>query len=300
MADRRLAECIDDVISEYLSLGDSKSCCEKLEKILMQGLDEHLEAIEGKSHYKFILHPLHHLSLNAYTTLASAYKVHASDLSVDSEIDQNQVEAFEMSTTSAAYSLLLAGATHHLLNSEPSMIASVANFWTGAGESLLSLTTSSGWSKFVKSGLVVSNLASVTKFKCSKCSLMDRFRACVTDGQIKGADFENVSNEFLRCVSDITHKVWSFLVHGCHFLRSCKDPVNFSWLMSTKNSVDVGAQDNKTDMSYTDHTIVHIFQLGGHCLAYGGLLASICYDPHSHLARHVQNILDCEKNFLFS
>ncbi|XP_061349345.1 protein SET DOMAIN GROUP 41-like [Gastrolobium bilobum] len=312
IADRRLTECIDNIISEYLSFGDPESCCEKLEKMLMQGLNEQLEGIEGKSYSKFRLHPLHYLSLNAYTTLASAYKVRASDfLSVDSGIlDVKQLQAFDMRRTSAAYSLLLAGATHHLFNSESSLIASVANFWTGAGESLLSLTR-----KFVKLGLVVSNLASVTKFKCSNCSLVDGFRACISNGQIRSADFENVSNDFLNCVSYTTQKVWSFLVHDCHFLRSCKNPIDFSWLMSTKNSstVDVGAHVNKTEtcythesknslciceeQDYTDRAIVHTFQLGVHCLSYGGLLASICYGPHSHLACHVQNILDHEKNF---
>ncbi|KAK7270954.1 hypothetical protein RJT34_26499 [Clitoria ternatea] len=311
MANSRFTECVDDVISEYLSVGDPVSCCERLEKILMRGLDEQLEGIEGKSDSKVMLHPLHHLSLNAYTTLASAYKVCASDLSsVDSEIDINKLEAFNRSRTSAAYSLLLAGATHHLFNFESSLIASVANFWIGAGESLLSLTRSSGWNKFVNLGVVVSNVASVTKLKCSKCSLIDRFRACISNGQIKSEEFENVSNGFFYCVSDIAQKVWSFLVYDCHFLRSCKDPIDLSWLMSTKNSntVDVDAHANKTDMSYTHESeneeqtyaddATCIFQLGVHCLAYGGLLADICYGHRSHLVCHVQNIIGCEKEFV--
>ncbi|XP_004516216.1 protein SET DOMAIN GROUP 41 isoform X3 [Cicer arietinum] len=320
MADRRLTDSIEDAISEYLSVGDSLSCCEKLEKILTEGLDEQLEENEEKSHYKFILHPLHHLSLNSYTTLASAYKVRACDLSSgDFEIDSNQSEskAFDLSRTSTAYFLLLASGVHHLFNSESSLIASVANFWVGAGESLLTLTKSSGWSsKFVNFDLVLSNIASDTKFECSKCSLMDRFRDSILNGKIKSEDFENVSNEFIHCVSDITHKVWNFLVYGCHFLKSCKDPISFSWLMSIKNSVDVGANDIKTDMcythepensigvsdelAYTDHTVAHILQLGRHCLTYGGLLAFVCYGPNSHLVSHVQNILARENNFLFS
>ncbi|XP_057446060.1 protein SET DOMAIN GROUP 41 isoform X2 [Lotus japonicus] len=250
MVDSRLAECIDNVISEYLSVGDPDSCCEKLEKILMLGLDEQLEIGEGKQHSKFILHPLHHLSLIAYTTLASAYKVRGSDLlCVGSEINLDQFEAFDMSRISAAYSLLLAGATHHLFKFESSLIASIANFWTGAGESLLSLTRNSGWNKFVELGLVVSKLPSIRMLKCSKCSLMVRFRACISNGQIKSADFETVSNEFLHCVSHITQKVWSVLVYGCNFMRSCKDPINFSWLWSTKNSitVDIGPHGNKTN-----------------------------------------------------
>ncbi|XP_058779073.1 protein SET DOMAIN GROUP 41 isoform X2 [Vicia villosa] len=304
MADRRLTDNIEDVISEYLSVGDSASCCEKLEKILIQGLDEELETNEGKSHSKLTLHPLHHLSLNSYTTLTSAYKVRASDLlSDDSETDLNQTEAFDMSRTSAAYSLFLAGATHHLFNSESSLIASVANFWIGAGESLLTLTTSSGWSRVVNFN---------TKFECSKCSLMNRFRASMLNGQIRSEDFEIVSNEFIHCVSDITHKVWSFLAHGCDFLKSCKDPINFSWLMSTENSEDVAAHDIENDnesgnsvgvcddQAYNNQRVAYIFQLGGHCLTYGGLLACICYGPHSHLVSHVQNILAHENDSLFS
>ncbi|KAK7380498.1 hypothetical protein VNO78_33011 [Psophocarpus tetragonolobus] len=320
MADRRLTECIEDVISEYLSVGDPETCCEKLEKILMQGLNGQFEDIEGKSDSIIKLHPLHHLSINAYTTLASAYKVCASDLlSVDSEIDINQLKAFGMSRTSAAYSLLLAGATHHLFNSESSLIASVANFWIGAGESLISLSRSSGWSMCVNLGLVVPDLAPTMKFKCSKCSLTDRFKACISHGQIKITDFENVSNEFLHCVSDITQKVWGFLISDCHFLSSFKDPINFSGLVVTKSSRTVHAEacvnkSYKTDVCYThefensicicedqihtDNVVACIFQLGIHCLAYGGLSASICYGPHSHLVCHVQNVLDSEQNFV--
>ncbi|CAJ1953140.1 unnamed protein product [Sphenostylis stenocarpa] len=319
MADRRLTECIDDVISEYLSVGDPESCCDKLEKILMQGLNEQLEDINGKSDYKFTLHPLNHHSLKAYTALASAYKVCASDLlSYDSEIDINRFKGFDMSRIGAAYSLLLAGATHHLFNSESSLIASVANFWIGAGESLLSLIRSSGWSKCFNLGLIVPNLNSAIKFKWSKCSLIDRIRACISNGQINSADFENVSNEFLCCVSDITQKVWGFLISDCHFLRSCQDPINFSWLKSTKNSSTMhveGCVKNsyKTDMCYTHEPensiyiceestctdgVECVLQLGVHCLAYGGLLGSICYGPHSHEVCRVQIVLDREENFV--
>lgn len=318
MADRKLSECIDDVISEYLSVGDPESCCDKLEKILMQGLNEQLEYVKGKSDSKFMLHPLNHHSLKAYTTLASAYKVCASDLlSVDSAIDTNQLKAFDMSRTSAGYSLLLAGATHHLFNSESSLIVSVANFWIGAGESLLFLSRSSGWGTCDNLGLIVPNHTSAIKFKWSKCSLVDRIRTCIANGQINSADFENVSNEFIYFVSDITQKVWGFLISDCSFLRSCKDPINFSWLMSTKSSNRMDFEvcvdkSYKTEISYThepensiyiceeptstDDVLACLLQLGLHCLAYGGLLSSICYGSQSHVVCHVQNVLDREKN----
>ncbi|BAU02033.1 hypothetical protein LR48_Vigan10g134600 [Vigna angularis] len=320
MADSKLSECIDDVISEYLSVGDPESCRDKLEKILMQGLNEQLEDVKGKSDSKFMLHPLNHHSLKAYTTLASAYKVCASDLlSVDSEIDTNQLKAFDMSRTSAAYSLLLAGATHHLFNSESSLIVSVANFWIGAGESLLFLSRSSGWGTCDNLGLIVPNHTSAIKLKWSKCSLVDRIRTCVANGQINSADFENVSNEFICCVSDITQKVWGFLISDCPFLRSCKDPINFSRLMSTKSSNRMDFEvcvdkSYKTEISYThepensiyiceeptstDDVVACLLQLGLHCLAYGGLLGSICYGSQSHVVCHVQNVLDREKNIV--
>ncbi|XP_016204397.1 protein SET DOMAIN GROUP 41-like isoform X5 [Arachis ipaensis] len=315
-AERRLNDSVDDIISEYLMAGDPEPCCEKLEKILMQGLCDELDNVEETPHYKFMLHPLHYLSLNAYTTLASAYKVRASDiLSTTSTIYQNQLEAFDMSRTSAAYSLLLATTAHHLFNSESSLIASLANFWTGAGESLLYLARSSEWSKFFKSSLVAS---SVSKVKCSKCSLMDTFRAYICNGKIRNDDFENASNEFLDCIShDSTQKVWSFLVNGCRFLRSIKDPMDSGWLVSTSNSraTDPGAlAKKKSEVCYlhesgnsiqtceeqtcNENARVHIFELGVHCLAYGGLLAAICYGHHSHLASYVEQILDDKNNLI--
>ncbi|XLS59860.1 hypothetical protein HN51_009615 [Arachis hypogaea] len=315
-AERRLNDLVDDIISEYLMVGDPEPCCEKLEKILMQGLCDELDNVEETPHYKFMLHPLHYLSLNAYTTLASAYKVRASDiLSTTSTIDQNQLEAFNMSRTSAAYSLLLATTAHHLFNSESSLIASLANFWTGAGESLLYLARSSEWSKVFKSSLVAS---SVSKVKCSKCSLMDTFRAYMCNGRIRNDDFENASNEFLDCISlDSTQKVWSFLVNGCRFLRSIKDPMDSGWLVSTSDSraTDPRALAKKKseicdshesgnsiqtceEQTCNENARVHIFELGVHCLAYGGLLAAICYGHHSHLASYVEEILDDENNLI--
>ncbi|KAL4375655.1 hypothetical protein AHAS_Ahas05G0303500 [Arachis hypogaea] len=282
----------------------------------MQGLCDELDNVEETPHYKFMLHPLHYLSLNAYTTLASAYKVRASDiLSTTSTIDQNQLEAFNMSRTSAAYSLLLATTAHHLFNSESSLIASLANFWTGAGESLLYLARSSEWSKVFKSSLVAS---SVSKVKCSKCSLMDTFRAYMCNGRIRNDDFENASNEFLDCISlDSTQKVWSFLVNGCRFLRSIKDPMDSGWLVSTSDSraTDPRALAKKKseicdshesgnsiqtceEQTCNENARVHIFELGVHCLAYGGLLAAICYGHHSHLASYVEEILDDENNLI--
>ncbi|KAI8014893.1 60S ribosomal protein L5 [Camellia lanceoleosa] len=135
-------------------------------------LQPKFEPKEEKSKQQFWLHLLHHLSLSAYTTtLASAYKIRESDLLA---LDPNklQLEAFERSRTSAAYALLLAGATHHLFVSESSLIASVANFCTSAGESLLNVARSCVWKLLAKWGLTLAELPYFPSYKCCNCALV--------------------------------------------------------------------------------------------------------------------------------
>ncbi|KAL6269250.1 hypothetical protein ACE6H2_026161 [Prunus campanulata] len=227
-----LTDYIDDAIDDYLSIGDPESSSVRLERVLTQGLsDKQSECKEETSQQTYWLHPLHHLSLNAYTTLASAYKIRATDLSaLYSKMDDHLLNALDLSRTSAAYSLLLAGATHHLFRSESSLIVSVANFWSSAGESLLTLARSSVWSQFVQRDLPVSNPSSTGKYRCPNCSLVDKFETDSFHGQVRHADFDYVSNEFIDCVTNFTQNVWNFLGLGCQYLRVVKNPIDFSWL----------------------------------------------------------------------
>uniref|UniRef100_A0A7N2KVM8 Uncharacterized protein n=1 Tax=Quercus lobata TaxID=97700 RepID=A0A7N2KVM8_QUELO len=74
---------------QYLSFGDPKLCCEKLENLLTQGLlYKQLEGTQGREHMK-----------SAASDLLGLY----------SEMDEHLLEALDLSRTSAAYSLLLAG-----------------------------------------------------------------------------------------------------------------------------------------------------------------------------------------------
>ncbi|XP_015886480.3 protein SET DOMAIN GROUP 41 isoform X2 [Ziziphus jujuba] len=305
-ATEKLTEYIEDAIADYLSSDDPVSCCKRLEHVLAQGLsDEQLECKEGNSQATYRLHPLHHLSLNAYTTLQSAYKTRTSDLlPLCPERDEHLVEAFNMSRSSVAYALMLAGATHHLFHFETSLIASVANFWISAGESLLTFARSSVWNEFVGWGLPVLNLSSITAHKCPKCLLVDKFRTIQLDSQVQYADFEDTRRKFLVCVTGFTHEVWSFLVNSCCYLRSFKDPIDFSWSANSKFSsfLEIDARSSSTDMhgceveedSDSGKIRIYMFQLGMHCLLYGGYLASICFGGHSSLTCHVQNIVDGE------
>lgn len=262
--------------------------------MLAQGLpDEQLECKEGKSQTSYCLRPLHHLSLNAYTTLASAYKTRASDLlALCSETNKHLFEALNMSRISVAYSLILAGAAQHLFHFESSLIASVGNFWMSAGESLLTFARSSAWSEFIEWGMPASNLSSIEEHRCSKCSLAEKLKTIQLHRQAQYADFEDTIKEFLACVTNFTQQVWSYLVRSCCYLRSIKDPIDFGWLADTKHSnvleidfrTDVdsncGIEGNISGHELQEHSSskrIHMFQLGSHCVLFGGYLASICF-----------------------
>ncbi|XP_059630336.1 protein SET DOMAIN GROUP 41 isoform X2 [Cornus florida] len=277
---KKLTDYVDDATSEYLLYGNPESCCEKLEKMLAHGLlDEQSEPKEKKSQNIFRLHPLHHLSLSAYTTLASAYKIRATDIfAISPDLNEHQLEAFNMSRLSAGYSLLLASATHHLFLSEFSLVASVANFWTNAGESLLSLARSSVWNSFLNQGFVIPEVSSHPSHKCCKCALVDVFENSFVHSHAQNADFEDISREFLNCMKNITPKVWGFLVRKGCYLKLIKDPIDFRWLGTVKDLeiFDCIAHLGDCDTKRSVSTSEEIFHLGVHCLLYGGFLSSIC------------------------
>ncbi|KAF9682759.1 hypothetical protein SADUNF_Sadunf05G0141900 [Salix dunnii] len=284
-ATRKMTDYVEEVTAEYLAIGDPESCCKKLENMLITGLlDELLEVREGKSQLNFRLHPLHHLALNSYTVLASAYKIRASNLlALHSEVGGLSWEALNMYRISAAYSLFLAASTYRLFCFESSLLASVANFWASAGESLLALAKSSAWDSLGNCGFPVLNLSPLAEHKCSKCSLLESFEVNLSFGQdqIRKADFDSVSNRFLDCFGSLLQKVWGFLIQGCRYLEVFKDPTDFTldiWdfdVRFTHNDVDFNCWANKSaseieDLGYVDQWRMNIFKLGVHCLLYGG------------------------------
>lgn len=280
---RKITDYVEEAISEYLDVGDPESCCVKLEHMLSQGLvDEYLETNDRKSQLIYRLHPLHYLALNAYTTLASAYKIRSDDLmALHSEADVKQLEAFEMSRASAAYSLLLASATYHLFLSESSLILSAANFWTNAGQSLISLATSSVWGLFIKRQLLIPYLPSLAKHECTKCSMTEICEPNLSFSQVPYSDLEEISSKFTNCVTNMVREVWSFLVHGCHYLEIFKDPIDFSWVGQSSNILDFegclgssskhSRHDRQHEGWYANKRET-IFHLGIHCSQLGMLL----------------------------
>ncbi|KAG8491033.1 hypothetical protein CXB51_014165 [Gossypium anomalum] len=290
---KKLSHYVDETITEFLSVGDPESCCKKLESVLEGGFHvEQLESEDGKSRLNCKFHPFNHIALNSYTTLASAYRIRSSDfLAFHSKTDESQLKAFEMSRISAGYSLLLAGATHHLFCSESSLIVSAVNFWKQAGESLLTIAGSSVWNLL---GLPISELSTVVKYKCSECSLMDIFGAKSILNQAERTNFGNISSDFLACVRSASPKFWRFLIHGCDYLEAFKDPFDFRWLAHAhcvEEDVDFMKEDSNCEHHAEWYTNVrtHIYKVGMHCLVYGVILAHICYGQNSHLTTHVLN-----------
>ncbi|KAL0391841.1 UNVERIFIED_CONTAM: protein SET DOMAIN GROUP 41 [Sesamum radiatum] len=279
----KLKQSFDDAINDYLSLGNPKSCCMKLENLLSHGhlLDELLEPKEAKSPPILKMHPFHHLLLDAYTTLASAYKVQASDLlALTYEAGSQKLEAFNTYKTSAAYSLLLAGAVHHLFMFESALVASVANFWISAGESLLSLARSSLWDSFLNPRLNYIEFSSFLTQKCNWCCLADTPAPNLMQ-------LEEIKRQISNCIANKTSQVWSMLASESSFLRLIQNPIDFSWLASAETStdlqlhvaepaVDKGCFPLKAG-TCNDQVGMNLILLAIHCLRYGRLLSTICF-----------------------
>ncbi|KAH6789168.1 hypothetical protein C2S51_004174 [Perilla frutescens var. frutescens] len=266
-----LMQNFDDLITDYLAFGDAKSCCQKLEHLLCHGdlSDKSLEQKEAKSSQKVKLYPLHHLSLNAYTTLASAFKVQASDLLALSF----KLEAFNMYKTSSAYYLLLAGVANHLFMFEPAIVPTVANFWINAGESLLNLARSSLWDAFLKRELSRLELSSLLNLKCNGC--------CVVDTLEPNSDQKI---QLYNCIANVTPKIWSLLSSESNFLKLIQNPVDLSWLgspaaleISDGESVSLKRSSQWETEVCNDQVRMNLILLSVHCLRYGALLSSICY-----------------------
>lgn len=233
-----IKEAIDDFLSDDI---DPATCCEKIEGVLHHGI------LDSSS---LRLHPSHHVALHAYITLASAYRIR----SIDSETD-DVGRAFEMSRIGAAYSLFLAGVSHHLVSAELSFAISAANFWTRAGECLLELASKF----FMKS----SSGEYDDDVKCRKCLMLVE-----NHGEIK----ENF-NQILKCaVTDSSQATWSFLTRGCPYLQNFKSSVDFS----------LKGTNCKREESKSVDQRVSILLLSFHCLLYADLLTDLCYGRKSH------------------
>ncbi|CAA6667653.1 unnamed protein product [Spirodela intermedia] len=226
--------------------------------------------------------PFHHLSLKAYTALASIYRVRGRGDGGGDAVPGGP----EMARAAAAYALLLAGTTHHLFLSDPSLMATAAHFWVNAGESFLSLThcPMTGW-----------------------INLPEFFDTIFLPGEssLPWDEFRGTSFKFVDCVSRIASKVWADMVSGIRCLSEIKSPVDFRWLgeknMPHESLGACGAPDSysgegrcvgcrcEVDDGVEDDSGT-VRRLAVHCLVYGGYLATLCYGPRSHCVDRIRSL----------
>ncbi|XP_058087115.1 protein SET DOMAIN GROUP 41 isoform X2 [Magnolia sinica] len=293
-----LYQAIDDVSS-----GNPKACCERLEIMLAEGFrNQQLwpgENLQPNSK----LHPLHHLSLNAFITLASAYRIRADSFLAPDLAKDNQLKAFELSRAAAAYSVLLAAVTHHLFLSEASLIAPAAHFWVSAGESLLGLVRSPTWSPFAKNRSML-DLSDLLSWRNGKCLLLKEPQIGLvcgrsrmqTEGSKSWGEFDEICQGFLDCVTRISVEVWPFLICGLDYLKDIKDPVDFRWLVGlmsthTLGEAQVVARCPAERCIEEVEERMRLLELAAHCFLFGGFLSGICYGPCGYLSVFVRNLL---------
>ncbi|CAD5314693.1 unnamed protein product [Arabidopsis thaliana] len=233
-----IQEAIDDFLSDNI---DPKTCCEMIESVLHHGI----QFKEDSQPHSLRLHAGHYVALNAYITLATAYRVR----SIDSETGI----VFDMSRISAAYSLFLAGVSHLLFSAEPSFAISAAKFWKNAGELLLDLARK-----------LLMESCGESDVKCMKCLMLETSNS--------HRDIKEKSRQILSCVRDISQVTWSFLTRGCPYLEKFRSPVDFSLTRT----------NGEREESSTDQT-VNVLLLSSHCLLYADLLTDLCYGQKSHL-----------------
>ncbi|CAA7024418.1 unnamed protein product [Microthlaspi erraticum] len=242
---RKITDGIEEAIDGFLSDDiNPETCCEKIENVLHHGIQIKADS-EPPHHLR--LHPSHHVALNAYITLATAYRIRSTDSETDTR------KAFDMSRISAAYSLFLAGLSHHLVSAEPSLAISAASFWKSAGESLLDLAR-----KFLTEEYDV---------ECSECLML------VVETYNSQRDVKENLMQIVRCVTDISQVAWSFLTRGCSYLQKFESPGDYSFTVTSC----------EREESSEDQRGRNVLLLSFHCLLYADLLTCLCYGRKSHL-----------------
>ncbi|KAJ1270978.1 hypothetical protein BS78_06G093300 [Paspalum vaginatum] len=279
-----LGDVLQQAISEYSSSDDPKACCDNIESMLSNNLMNDLkqEEVSGRKH---ILHPLHHICLTSYMTLASAYRFRSLSLDIGSLDGENTDEFFRMAKAAAAYSFILAGATHHLFFSECSLMIPLSHFLLNTGQSMLYLVES------VK-GEIRPNV-SEAKLTFSSCP-----SSSTKGGSTSYHEFRSTCEGFGNQMLSLSLHCWPFLVQSLPCLEKIKNPIEFSWLgTAICQSVHLSGEDYANfsahePAGFTGRQRQCILSLALCCITYCKYLASICYGPQHYLADHAKDLLE--------
>uniref|UniRef100_A0A0D9ZKT0 SET domain-containing protein n=1 Tax=Oryza glumipatula TaxID=40148 RepID=A0A0D9ZKT0_9ORYZ len=207
---------LQQAISEYSFLDDSKACCDVIESMLSENLMSDLQQ-EELSPRKYILHPLHHISVSSFMILASAYRCSAFKSSTDNLHGENCDFIFRMTKAAAAYSIVLAGATHHLFLSECSFVTLLSHFLLSTGQSILD------FAECIK-GETRKNIPEAI-FSFASCSTN-----LAKHDSVRYNQFRSTCEKFGKHLLYLSLQCWPFLAQGLPCLEKIKNPIDFSWL----------------------------------------------------------------------
>uniref|UniRef100_A0A0E0P959 SET domain-containing protein n=1 Tax=Oryza rufipogon TaxID=4529 RepID=A0A0E0P959_ORYRU len=204
----------DEVFITYIDLLQTRivKYCYRIGLVKVQGLRQ-----EELSPRKYILHPLHHISVSSFMILASAYRCSAFKSSTDNLHGENCDFIFRMTKAAAAYSIVLAGATHHLFLSECSFVTLLSHFLLSTGQSILD------FAECIK-GETRKNMPEAI-FSFASCSTNSAKHDSVRYNQ-----FRSTCEKFGKPLLSLSLQCWPFLAQGLPCLEKIKNPIDFSWL----------------------------------------------------------------------
>ncbi|CAM0904660.1 unnamed protein product [Alopecurus aequalis] len=282
-------EDLDDILQQAISAysldDDPKACCHMIETMLFKNLMDDLQQVE-LSQRRHILHPLHYISLRAYIALASAYRFRALKANTDGSKGENSSVSFEMTKAAAAYSLVLAGATHHFFLSECSFMTPLSHFLLSAGQSMLDFV------ECIK-GETKKNLSDA-KFSFASCSA-----SSAKHDSVQYNNFRSTCEEFGKHMLSLSLQCWPFLAQGSPCLEKIKNPIDLRWLgTAIFQSLHLSEEDS-ANLSCTDGLAINmekqkgcILSLAACCITFSKYLARICYGPQHYLANDAKDLLE--------
>ncbi|KAL6863825.1 hypothetical protein ACP4OV_016728 [Aristida adscensionis] len=278
-----LDHILQQAISEYSFGDDPKSCCDIIESMLFQHLMSDLQHQE-LSGRKYTLHPLHHICLTAYMTLASAYRFCALSLETGSLIGENSGEFIRMEKAAVAYSLILAGSTHHLFLSECSFMMPLSHFLFSAGQSMLYLV------EFIK-GDTEQNIPK------AKFTLSSLPASSAKYDSVQYHEFRSTCEGFGKQMLSLSLRCWSFLVQSIPCLKKIKNPIEFSWLgTAILKSLYLSEEEYANLFVHEPAAFMEaqecFLSLAICCITYCKYLATICYGPQHYLVYHAKDLLE--------
>ncbi|KAK9096405.1 hypothetical protein Sjap_021902 [Stephania japonica] len=262
---RELSSRINEAIGDYLSVENPERCIEKLENALAQSLEE--ERWERQSRASPRVHPLHHLSLNAYITLSSAYNVYASH-PPDSGLGVN----------GRCVANLGGIMSYNSISRRKAPDSNIPPMCSLMDKLLSDLDCQESQSLSAKGELH---------------EISEAFIRCVSRISSRVWPFMIKDRPYLN---DIKHPIdysWLLSLKSSNSEKSCAG-FDSGTVGCSENGMYLGCPCAAEDCNIEEKK--WIYQLAAHCLLYGGYLVSICYGRRHYLHNYVRDFCGSAMN----